>query len=277
MSAVPVVSTAPLDASLVESVLLQGDLSRLTPSQRVSYYNRVCESLGLNPLTKPFDYLNLNGKTVLYAKRDATEQLRKIHGVSIVEISSRELAGVFVVTAKAQDARQRIDVSTGAVPIANLKGEALANALMKAETKAKRRVTLSICGLGLLDESEVDSIPQAAVQAKATTEKVNTETGEIVEQSPAPAAALPPASEQQSYTGILTAKGPRKAGKTMVYEFQVDDQLMSTMDFAVADKASKFDGQRTVVTFTRTAKGGIMLLDIAPDVVARELAAEEVF
>src|SRR6185312_3719783 len=32
---------------------------------------------------------------------------------------------------------------------------------MKAETKAKRRVTLSICGLGMLDETEVDSIPDA--------------------------------------------------------------------------------------------------------------------
>jgi hypothetical protein len=30
---------------------------------------------------------------------------------------------------------------------------------MKAETKAKRRVTLSICGLGMLDESEVESLP----------------------------------------------------------------------------------------------------------------------
>jgi len=33
---------------------------------------------------------------------------------------------------------------------------------MRAETKAKRRVTLSICGLGMLDETEVDSIPGAA-------------------------------------------------------------------------------------------------------------------
>jgi hypothetical protein len=32
---------------------------------------------------------------------------------------------------------------------------------MKAETKAKRRVTLSLSGLGLIDESEVSSIPDA--------------------------------------------------------------------------------------------------------------------
>lgn len=37
----------------------------------------------------------------------------------------------------------------------------MANALMKAETKAKRRVTLSICGLGLLDESEIDTMKGA--------------------------------------------------------------------------------------------------------------------
>jgi hypothetical protein len=33
--------------------------------------------------------------------------------------------------------------------------------MMKAETKAKRRVTLSICGLGMLDETEVADIPGA--------------------------------------------------------------------------------------------------------------------
>ena len=32
---------------------------------------------------------------------------------------------------------------------------------MKAKTKAKRRVTLSICGLGILDESEADTMPGA--------------------------------------------------------------------------------------------------------------------
>jgi hypothetical protein len=34
---------------------------------------------------------------------------------------------------------------------------------MKADTKAKRRVTLSIGGLGWLDETEVDSIPDTRV------------------------------------------------------------------------------------------------------------------
>jgi hypothetical protein len=132
----------------------------LSPEQRLSYYNKVCESLGLNPLTKPFEYIRLNGKEVLYATRACTEQLRTIHRVSLT-ITSREVMGdVYVVTAQAKTG-ERCDESTGAVTIKGLSGDNLANAYMKAETKAKRRVTLSICGLGLLDETEVASIPNA--------------------------------------------------------------------------------------------------------------------
>lgn len=156
-------TVAPIEMSkTLESVLLAGDLSKLSTADRLFYYTKVCESVGLNPLTRPFDYLTLNGKMVLYAKRDATDQLRKIHGVS-VNITGREtIEDVYVVTAKARDKSGREDESTGAVTIGNLKGDARANALMKAETKAKRRVTLSICGLGLLDETELETIPAAA-------------------------------------------------------------------------------------------------------------------
>lgn len=146
-----------------EAALIQGDLSKLSPEQRLNYYKSVCESVGLNPLTKPFDYIQLNGKLTLYAKRDATDQLRKIHKVSLI-IVSRELVGdIYVVTARAKDADGREDESTGAVNTKGLFGEALANVYMKAETKSKRRVTLSICGLGMLDETEVESIPNAKV------------------------------------------------------------------------------------------------------------------
>ena len=69
---------------------------------------------------------------------------------------------MFLVVAKVANKTGRTDVSTGAVSIGGLKGENLANALMKAETKAKRRATLSICGLGFLDgETELGDISEA--------------------------------------------------------------------------------------------------------------------
>jgi hypothetical protein len=74
-----------------------------------------------------------------------------------VRIVSREFAeGVYIVIANAKNNKGREDESIGAVAIEGLRGEAKANAIMKAETKAKRRVTLSICGLGMMDEEEFD-------------------------------------------------------------------------------------------------------------------------
>ncbi len=165
----------PTQAESIERVLIMGDLGQLSAEQKTSYYLQVCESLGLNPYTKPFDYLRLNGREILYARKDATDQLRKINRVSIASLEREQIGDLMVVTANAEDGTGRKDSAIGAVSIAGLKGEALANALMKAETKAKRRVTLSICGLGLTDETEVDSIPGAERMS------VDVQTGEVLE------------------------------------------------------------------------------------------------
>lgn len=142
----------------IESVLIGGDLSKLGAPDRVIYYKRVCETLDLNPLTKPFDYITLNGKLVLYATKGCGEQLRANKKVSITIPAREVIEDVYVVTAEASLPDGRKDSATGAVSIAGLKGENRANAMMKAETKAKRRVTLSICGLNMLDETEVETI-----------------------------------------------------------------------------------------------------------------------
>lgn len=170
-------------ANTLEAVLIRGDLSSLTPEQRTEYYMRVCESVGLNPLTRPFEYIRLNGKEVLYAKRDATDQLRKNQTVSIKITARDTFEGVYVVTAQASMPGGRVDESTGAVTIKGLSGDNLANAFMKAETKAKRRVTLSICGLGLLDETEVETIATAEAPKPAPAEKTSQKTIPAASQS----------------------------------------------------------------------------------------------
>lgn len=164
----------PVDAAIMESVLLGGDLSKLTPEQRVSYYRNVCESVGLNPLTKPFDYMTLNGKLTLYAKKDATDQLRKINNVSIDDVEIVENDTQFLVKVKGHDATGRADVEIGVVSKKDMQGNQ-GNVQMKAVTKAKRRLTLSLCGLGWLDETEVETIRDAKLA------NVQPETGEIVD------------------------------------------------------------------------------------------------
>ena len=145
-------------SGVLEALVLSGDLSKMSDLQKVSYYRQFCESQSLNPLTQPFKILRLNGKEILYATKDCTDQLRKRDKIDVIEMTSEVINGVYVVRVKVKNMSGKIDMDIGAVAIEGLKGEALANAMMKATTKAKRRATLSLCGLGLLDESEIESI-----------------------------------------------------------------------------------------------------------------------
>jgi len=147
--------------SVLERVLVSGDLAGLNESQRIEYYKAVCESLGLNPLTRPFEYLRLNGRLVLYATRAAADQLRSIHGISILDAQIERQDDLITVTVRGRTRDGREDVEVGVVSVAGLRGDAQANAFMKALTKAKRRLTLSLAGLGWLDESETETIPGA--------------------------------------------------------------------------------------------------------------------
>ncbi|EIU4082702.1 hypothetical protein L4V82_000528 [Campylobacter jejuni] len=143
-----------------ELALVKGDLSKLSDVERASYVKNLCESLSLNMLTKPFEYIVLNGKITLYANKSATDQLRQIRKVSITKTEVAQVGDIYMVTAYAATPDGRTDCDTGALNIKNLDGDNLANAIMKAITKAKRRVTLSICGLGMLDESELETIKE---------------------------------------------------------------------------------------------------------------------
>src|SRR5918992_3131105 len=145
----------------IERALVDGDLSKLTAEERGQLYRETCQSLGLNPLTGPFGYLVLNGKLRFYALKGCTDQLRALHKISIEIVSMKTDRDLFTVHVRARDLHGRVDEDVGFAVIGNLKGDALGNAELKAVSKAKRRVTLSICGLGMLDESEVAAIPEA--------------------------------------------------------------------------------------------------------------------
>ena len=164
-------------ARLLEKVVIENDLSQLTPEERNKYYSATCESLGLNPLTRPFQYRRLNNKLTLYATKDASEQLTRNYQVSLEKRGSEDFEGVRIITYRATDPTGRFVDATGVVSIAGLKGDNLANALMKAETKASRRATLRLVGLGWLDETETETI-KGAMRVDVSND------GEIVNETP---------------------------------------------------------------------------------------------
>lgn len=222
------------DLSVMEKVVVMGDLSPLNPEERFLYYTKVCESVGLNPLTKPFDYIQLNGELRLYAKKDATDQLRKIHKVSTVIKARERVDDVFIVTALGTTPDNRQDEAIGAVPLLKwetkwdaqtkktkrtgrlvaLNAEEYANAVMKAETKAKRRVTLSLVGLGILDETELETIENSEheriiindePQTVQTSELADSSVSTTSEPAPAKSDTKQAAKEKELYK-IVDAK-----------------------------------------------------------------------
>jgi len=188
------VATLPADgremttAEIMQRVIMEGDLSRLTAEEKTSYYLSVCKSTGLNPMTQPFAYVKLSGKEVLYARKDCADQLRHLHGVSLKITDKQVSDDLLLVEVQATNAKGRTDTDLGVVPYVypdtfrnprtgqwqphpkagrKLEGEDAANALLKCVTKAKRRVTLSLAGLGLLDETEVEAALAAEALADA--------------------------------------------------------------------------------------------------------------
>jgi hypothetical protein len=260
----------------LEKVML-GDLSQLTPKQRVSLYAGVCHNLGLNPLTKPFEFITLSGRLVLYATRNCTDQLRKRYDISVVITAREVIEDTYVVTARASLPNGRADESIGAVPIAGLKGESRSNAMMKAETKAKRRVTLSLVGLSTLDESEVESIPHAVkIADPPVLASVDArDPAAAVGAAAAPAdlnAGLPPswqpfASAQVS--GVIVAvEAGKRSGATYV---KLDTgAIAGTTDPATAAQAwtLKASGERVVMTTQPHKKLIHEIVAVVPDDVA---------
>lgn len=150
-----------LPPEIIEKVVIGGDLSKLNPKERMSYVKARCEAAGLNIITRPFEYLVLNGKTVLYATKSCAESLVGLHGLS-VEILLREHdpdLGIYSATARATFPSGRFVDDMGVTPVRSLHPADLSNAMMKAITKAKRRAVLSACGLGdVIDESELETV-----------------------------------------------------------------------------------------------------------------------
>lgn len=159
-----------LDDKTLFALVTDGDCRKLNDAQKLAYYKARCDAAGLDYRAQPFQFISLNGKLVLYALKACTDQLSAKHGIRCEILSQATEEGIRVVTVRAISADGRATDEIGAVSVKGLQGDALCNALMKATTKAKRRAILAVCGLGLLDESEMETIPSAKLEPAPTVQ-----------------------------------------------------------------------------------------------------------
>jgi hypothetical protein len=214
------------EKKLLARFALEGTVHLWTVKDKIAFIALVNKRAGL-----PFGTIGLirteynsKGETIIkeipYASRQTTVELGKVNKIS-VHILEKDIKlgdyALFQARATDIDSGRQVD-ATGCCALVNqygpLKMDAQANKIMHAETKAKRRATLEICGLAFLDDTEVDDMENTVklelddkagdvVSTDATTKqeapKGNGKPAPAPK-SPAPPAAetAPPASPQDS-------------------------------------------------------------------------------
>lgn len=180
----------------LEPLVVTGELIQLTQDERIQFYIQTCESMDLNPLTRPLQYfeqIDRNGKRnlILYALRVAAAQLRKLHNLSVTISPAEYTQDAVMFTATVTNHSGATDSAVGAESLKGLTGKEYADRIMAAQTKAKRRAILDYVGSGLLDESEVEGMNGAVVEVTENDLK-----GYVaIPPAPTPVAASAPAKE----------------------------------------------------------------------------------
>lgn len=236
------------DLELLKQVYITtGDLTGFTPNELMAIHDFECKRMHFDPLSRPFDLLELNGKKVWYYNKNGAAQARARDEISVQIKSAVLVDDIYVVTAVVTNTKGRSVESTGAVPLVieekiwdsekpngkDSNGEwrkrggykttgwikaspvERANLMAKAETKAIRRATLSMLGTGMLDESEVESIPGARTSKLDDVTPVTRGTPHIEEAKTYDTSA--------SNTHIYTLKA--FADKDVMMEFEAEQLL----------------------------------------------------
>jgi len=137
------------NTAAIEKIIANGDLSGLSPEERTRFYEQTCRSLGVNPFTRPLVYIKLNGALTLYATARCTQQIAMARGISFKVSEPKIENNLITVLVEARDPQGRTDSDIGALEMpANAKPYEIANIIKKCITQAKRRVILSMFGLG---------------------------------------------------------------------------------------------------------------------------------
>lgn len=150
----------------------RSDIDKMSELEQRQYYLDACEYFQVPPELNVlyFTYFDSGDGArvkVLAAKKGATDIIRDRLHINITELTDKMVNGSIVFFAKGMNGKGRFEMATGAKYIEGLKGQDLDSAIMTAQTRALKRLTLQFAGGGLLDESEVPNSVTADI-AKAS-------------------------------------------------------------------------------------------------------------
>ena len=147
----------------VELALMRGDLRGLTKGQIAQVVENLAQQMGVDPSLAPIDIIpTREGKLIPYINAKGAAQLRRKHGLEVVSIDLvKERAGLVVLRCTLRRASDgSLDMAFGAATWREDRPGDEAMAWMVAETRAKRRATMSAVGVFL--EGPSDEVEDAA-------------------------------------------------------------------------------------------------------------------
>ena len=172
--------TAEQRKELFDKFILSGDVSGYSEAEKVGVLLTLCDKYDFDPIQRPFDVIRLpDGRAIIYANKTAAAIVSVRECVSLKIVDRTFVGDSYVVTVTATNNKGRSVDDDGVVALAGtrkdgtsyrLTGDMLTNKMMHATTKAKRRATLSIGGLGFLSDAEAESMVEAG---EAVVEEVN--------------------------------------------------------------------------------------------------------
>lgn len=203
------------------------NLNNFTEDEKQRYYLAACAHFNLPPDLNLlyFDWVD-NGEggrnLVLATTKGATDIIRGRYGVTTIDLHMEERFGCVNFIATGQDAKGRIERAVGSCSLDGLRGRAVEIAIMTAQTRATKRMTLQFVGGGLLDETEVQEpgpakatppavkevapqIPPVPVYVQAADPMV-TITGDPAKDFPPEARALPTKAQLEAQKALETVK-----------------------------------------------------------------------
>jgi hypothetical protein len=172
------------------------DLDRLSKEELQQYYLDACAFHGVPPELNvlAFTYMDSGDgarRRVLYAKKGATDIIRERLGISVADLKKEIFNGTLTYTCFGKNKDGRFEIAVGASYIDGLTGRALEVAIMVAQTRAIRRMTLQFAGAGLIDETELQAdskttdvkealtVPQPVNRPNAAAGKYITDIGNL--------------------------------------------------------------------------------------------------
>jgi hypothetical protein len=145
--------------------LIRGDVSNVPREALLRYIFTFCERVGISPLAVPFSLMKTQRGMQLVANRNFYDAVASKYSVSRECVGEGFFEGtkLYYTRYRATTPDGRITEDMALVDTAGLNGNDLANAIMKAHTKGRNRVTRAHLGFPFPDETEAETVPGASV------------------------------------------------------------------------------------------------------------------